>query len=104
MKLMWQKADGSISGEPPESLDGHAVPKKFGDLITADHIVKLDEEEVSLDGDLYACILGDKAACFMGCEPNPRKNCAGSVAALQGFLGPGEQEKSRSSTPIILEN
>ena len=23
----------------------------------------------------------------MGCEPNPRKNCAGSVAALQRFLG-----------------
>ncbi len=27
----------------------------------------------------------------MVCEPN--QNCAGSVAALQRFLGPGEQEK-----------
>ena len=90
---MLKKTEESISGEPPKSLDGHPIPKKFGDLITADHIVNLDEEEISLDGDLYACTLGDKAAYFMGCEPNPRTNCAGSVAALQRFLGPEGQEK-----------
>ena len=104
MKLMWKKADESISGEPPKSLDGHPIPKKFCDLITADHIVNLDQEEVSLDGDLNACIPGDKATYFMGCEPNPKKNCAGSVAALQRFLGPGGEEMSNPSTPTILEN
>ena len=90
---MWKKAEDNVDGEPPKSLDGHAIPKSFGDLITADHVVNLNPEEVSLDGDLHACIMGDKATYFMGCEPNPRKNCAGSVAALQRFLGPGEPEK-----------
>ena len=98
---MWKKAEDNVDGEPPQRLDGHAIPKKFGDLITADHIVNLDEEEVSLDGDLYACILGDKAASFMGCEPSPRTNCAGSVAALQRFLGPEEQEKVK---PLYSDN
>ena len=101
---MWKKAEDNVDGAPPKSLDGHAVLKKFGDLITADHVINLNPEEVSLDSDLHACIMGDKGTYFMGCEPNPRKNCAGSIAALQRFLGPDEVEKVNFSIQITPEN
>ena len=84
-KRMWKKAEGSLSGEPVKGLDGHPTPKKFGDLVTADHIVNLDPDEESFDGDLHACVLGDKGIHMMGCEPNsgkaaqaPRLHCSAS--------------------------
>ena len=77
-KRMWKKAEGSLSGEPVKGLDGHPTPKKFGDLVAADRIVNLDPDEESFDGDLRACILGDKGACMMGCELDHRKSSAGS--------------------------
>ena len=84
MNLMRKKAEENISGEPPKSLDRHQIPKEFGDLIAADHIVNLDEEEVSLDGDLYACILGDKGTYFMGCEPAPGKTAQDQLRHCNG--------------------
>ncbi len=44
-KQMRKKAEESLSGEPIRSLDGHPMPKKFGDLVTAAHIVNLDPAE-----------------------------------------------------------
>ena len=60
---------------------------KFGDVITADHIVTMDPDAASVDGDACAVVIVDRATGWMGCYPTATKSAEEAKKALQDFVG-----------------
>ena len=63
------------------------IPKKFGDMLTADHKILGDEDE-SLQGDKVACVIQDKATYWLQAYPAPTKSADETANAFKRFLGP----------------
>ena len=49
---------------------GHPPPVTFGDLITADHLVSIDEESLGSDGERFAFAMVDAATRWHACAPS----------------------------------
>jgi len=62
--------------------------KKFGDHITADHIVSLAEEAESFEGHSYAVVMRDTHTDWVECYPTALKSADDAVEAMQNFVGP----------------
>ena len=73
----------------PEDHSIKAV--SFGDLITADHVVTIDPEASSVDGDSYAVVMLDVATGWLGCYPTASKSGEDATRALQDFVGSGDK-------------
>ena len=82
---------------PPEQQDDDEfdqdIPKKFGDLITADHVVLGDELEFSRQGDSSALISYDRASKDLDVWPAPRHNADHTIKGFQKFVGPQDDVK-----------
>ena len=79
--------------EPAERTDDDThveefVPKKFGDLITADHIVIGDELAHSSLGDVTALVCFDRSTSALGVYPAPRRTSDETLKGFQAFVGP----------------
>ena len=49
-------------------------PEKFGDQITADHLVKIGESHSGSDEERVALVVTDRATGFLGVYPAQRKS------------------------------
>ena len=65
--------------------------RKFGDVITADHLTSYAEESISTDGDTFAIVLRDKFIGWLDCSATGSKSAEDATEALQHFVGPAEQ-------------
>ena len=70
-----------------EPTGGEVRAKKFGDLVTADHIVLGSEKDFSRHGDTAALVCQDFGTKWIAGYPAPEKSGAESVKALQHFVG-----------------
>ena len=61
--------------------DPEEVPKKFGDLINADHIISQSEEAQGLMGEREALIIVDRYSDYIDCYPVKRKTTEDAYAA-----------------------
>ena len=80
------------AGETQAGDEGPESNKKFGDLITADHIV-VGEEEASQHGDRAALVLQDAASRWIDCYPSATKTAEDTQQALQNFVGSNDKVK-----------
>ena len=64
------------------------VPKKFGDQITADHIVASSEYNMGMTGDQVAVVIKDRATDYIAGIPLKSKSAEDARAALDDFQGP----------------
>ncbi len=71
-----------------DSEEETAVPKAFGDLITADHIIMLDPEEASCGGDLCALVVQDRFMRWLERYPTPEHATLATTTALRQFFRP----------------
>ena len=76
--------------------------KKFGDVITADHLSSYAEESISIDGDTFAIVLRDKYTGWLDCYATGSKSAEDATEALQHFVGP--TEKLVFSTPTMRQS
>ena len=79
--------------EPSSDEVDEGIPKDFGDIITADHIIIGDAEDESRHGDMTALIIQDRATRWLDCYPAVTKSAANTVKSLQHFVGPQDQVK-----------
>ena len=63
------------------------LPTRFGEYITADHIV-LRESDQGVDGEQYAVVILDRGTGWIECHPVPDKTSASAQVALARFAGP----------------
>jgi transposase InsO family protein len=63
-------------------------PKKFGEIITIDHIVTMDDGIISVDGDSNSVTIRDITTGWMECHPTALKTAGEREAALKLFMGP----------------
>ena len=61
-------------------------PVKFGDLITADHMV-LNERDKSHDDQRFVVTMYDRATMWLEARPRPSKDAHSTRAALRDFAG-----------------
>ena len=64
---------------------------KFGDHITADHLITRDVNEESIDGDRVAMILKDVATNFGWVYPSARSRAKDCVLAFRHFVAPSDE-------------
>ena len=69
-------------------LAERAQAEEFGDIITGDHIVTIDEVDRSIDHKRDAVVLYDVATGYLDVYPTTTKNNKETIQALQHFLGP----------------
>ena len=72
---------------PEDAACEQLVPRRFGDLITADHII-LGERQASRAGDTVALVCFDRATCAIGVYPASPNTTDNTVAALLNFVPP----------------
>ena len=63
-------------------------PTRFGEKLSADHLVSHAERSQSLRGDKHAVICYDRYTTWKGCYPVPTKSGDDSFESLQHFVGP----------------
>ena len=73
--------------QPGDEYVEKLVPKEFGDLITADHII-LGERNASRLGDTTALVCLDRATCALGVYPMTSKGSEDAVGAFHSFVPP----------------
>ena len=82
--------------------------RKFGDVVTADHLSSYAEESISIDGDMFALVLRDKYTGWLDCYATGTKSAEDTTEALQHFVGPTEKvnlpKRLTSSTPTTRQN
>ena len=66
-------------------------PKKFGELISADHIVSKSEDSRGFDGSRYALVFLDQGTPWVDVAPTATKTTEETTRALQDFVGPSER-------------
>ena len=76
--------------------------RKFGDVITADHLTSDAEESISIDGDTFAIVLRDRFSGWLDCYATGSKSAEDATEALQHFVGP--TGKIIFSTPTVRQN
>ncbi len=74
------------------------VPKKFGDLITADHIILTNPDEESIHGDKTALVMQDCATSYIMGYPRSRKETSDCLPAMQNFVGAHDSVKQITRT------
>ena len=68
--------------------DPAAMPKKFGDLVNADHIIAHSEEAMGLMGERDALVVVDRSSEYVDCFPLMTKTADDAHGALLDFFGP----------------
>ena len=63
------------------------VPLKFGDLITADHAIMKDPEEMSARGDMTTLVVMDRFTHWLSSYPSPTNDADSTELALKHFMG-----------------
>ena len=61
-------------------------PRKFGDLITADHKI-INEDDQSKEGDRAVCVIQDQFTYWLQAYPSKTKSAKETMEAFQDFLG-----------------
>ena len=61
--------------------------KKFGDSITADHLIAQNDLSRGITGDRDALVIKDRAAGWIACYPVPDKGADEAYAKILNFLG-----------------
>ena len=69
-------------------MEERAEATEFADLITGDHIVTLDQMDVSIDGKRDAIVLYDVGTRYLDCYPTKSKSTDEAIQALNQFIGP----------------
>ena len=69
------------------------VPARFGDSLTADHIVLAKDEAADKHGDKYALVVFDKFTGILMAYPAVRKDAATPKASFQSFVAPNDEIK-----------
>ena len=64
--------------------------KKFGDHLTADHLITSDDREIGIDQSRVALVVRDVATDFRSVYPAARKTSHQCVMAFQNFVRAGE--------------
>ena len=67
--------------------DDELIAQKFGDLVTADHIIIATESDYSRHGDTAVLGCQDLATKWIGGYPAPHKTAEETIKALQHFAG-----------------
>ena len=68
-------------------------PKKFGESITADHMIQGNDEE-SIRGDKVTCVIMDRATRWIQAYPAKSKSAHDTQRAFAKFLGKVKPDKS----------
>jgi len=68
-------------------FSGDEAPSAFGDIITIDHIVTVDPEAASVEGDANALTIRDVATGWVDCFPTVTKSAEDTVHALERMVG-----------------
>ena len=77
------------SGEAEDDAGDEPSGKmKFGEQITADHLITMDEGESSVDGDKVGLVILDRGTNWIDVFPLPTKEAATAAGCLQSFVGP----------------
>ena len=63
------------------------LPTRFGESLSADHLVSHSEKSQSLLGDKNAVVIFDRYSSWKGLYPVPSKSGNDAYAALQHFVG-----------------
>ena len=63
------------------------VPLKFGDLITADHAIMKNPEEMSARGDMTTLVVMDRFTHWLSSYPSPINDADSTELALKHFMG-----------------
>ena len=92
-----KKAFGNVDDEGnlitvDRPADAHKLPEHFGDLVTADHMTTLDEDEQSWLKDSVALVIQDKAAYQIWSHPAKHKDATQSIKGFKKFLAPGRNK------------
>ena len=72
---------------------GDTVVEKFGDVVTADHIVTVHPDNISVDGDADAVVIRDRATRWTEVAPTAMKSQPEATLALRIFAGPTAEVK-----------
>ena len=64
------------------------APKRFGDLVNADHIIAHSEEAMGLTRERDALVVVDRYSEYVGCFPLMSKAADDAHGALLDFFGP----------------
>jgi hypothetical protein len=64
------------------------MPTRFGEQVTADHLISSRENSVGYDGSKYAIVIYDIATSYRDCFPTGDKDAIDARLALQQFVGP----------------
>ena len=65
------------------------VPTAFGEQVTADHIITLDDEARGDEDERHALVVRDRATKWTQCFPVTQKTAEQTLAALRDFRGNG---------------
>ena len=63
------------------------MPKKFGDLVNADHIIAHSDEALGLTGERDALVVVDRYSEYVDCFPLMTKTADDAHGALLDFFG-----------------
>ena len=63
------------------------MPKAFGDLVNADHVISKSDEAMGLTGERDALVIVDRATDYMDCFPLQTKSAPDAAGALTEYLG-----------------
>ena len=66
----------------------HVKAEKFGDHVTADHLINFGERNEGDDGELVAMVFKDVYTDVRYCYPSASKHTRECVAAMKHFIGP----------------
>ena len=69
----------------------HKTPEKFGDIITADHIIIQDDEQAGRHHEKSALAVKDRATGMIACYPTARHTKENTIKALQEFTNPDDK-------------
>ena len=67
--------------------DPAAMPKKFGDLVNADHIIAHSDKAMGLTGERDALVVVDPYSEYVACFPLMTKPADDAHGALLDFFG-----------------
>ena len=88
------RAKMSAKSAPMRKHDPEQAPTKFGEQVTADHIIAQDVVDERVLGDRTALIMLDRATKWLDACPLLTKSALDTANALKDFLGPKDKIES----------
>ena len=88
------RAKMCANNAPVRKHDPDEAPSKFGEQVTADHIIAQDVVDESVLGDRTALIVLDRATKWLDAFPLLTKTALDTANALKEFLGPEDKIES----------